>query len=117
MPRPPAQTDGLRLDESHEGLEQRGFEEQFRVKPGGLVECISCGQASPAKSFRVDSQKRVEGVSDPDDESLVVAVECPSCHAKGTLTLAYGPRAGRDEAAVLGDLPPPRQRTGRRRTP
>ena len=107
MARPPAQTDGLRLDESHKGLEQRGFDEQFRVAPSGRVHCLACGETSPAARFRVDSQKRVEGVSDPADESLVVAVHCPSCEAKGTLTLAYGPRAGRDEAAVLADLPKP----------
>ena len=114
MPRPPAQTDGLRLDESHASLERKGFDEQFRVKPGGLVLCLACDQASPAKSFPVESQKRVEGVSDPDEQSIVVALHCPACEAKGTLTLAFGPRAGRDEAAVLSDLAPPREPAGRR---
>jgi hypothetical protein len=110
MVRPPAQTDGLRLGESHRHLEARGFEGQFTVAKEGRVLCVACGTESPAKRFTVDSQKRVEGVSDPDDESLVVALHCPACGARGALTLAYGPRAGRDEAAVLADLPPPRKR-------
>lgn len=110
MVRPPPQTDGLRLDESHRHMESKGFGEQFAAAKDGRILCMACGAESPAKRFKVDSQKRVEGVSDPADESLVVALHCPSCGARGTITLAYGPRAGRDEAAVLSDLPPPKRR-------
>jgi hypothetical protein len=109
MVRQPPQTEGLGLGESHRHLEQRGFQEQFRAAKEGRVLCLSCGGESPAKEFKVDSQKRVEGVSDPADEMLVVALHCPQCGARGTLTLAYGPRAGREEAAVLSDLPPPKR--------
>jgi hypothetical protein len=110
MVRPPPQTEGLGLHESHRHMEAKGFQEQFKVAKEGRVLCLGCGTESPAKGFKVDSQKRVEGVSDPDDESLVVALHCPLCGARGALTLAYGPRAGRDEAAVLSDLPAPKKR-------
>jgi hypothetical protein len=110
MAQPNRQTEGLSLKDSHKALEQRGFDESFKVGKAGQVDCLACGHASPARTFKVDSQKRVEGVSDPDDESLVVALHCPSCGARGTLTLAYGPRAGREEAQVLGDLPTPTRR-------
>jgi hypothetical protein len=110
MARPPPQTEGQGLHESHRQMEAKGFGEQFKVAKEGRVLCISCGTESPAKAFAVDSQKRVEGVSDPADEALVVALHCPACGARGALTLAYGPRAGRDEAAVLADLPPPKKR-------
>jgi hypothetical protein len=110
MVRQPPQTDGLRLDESHRHMESKGFGEQFKPAKEGRVLCLACGTESPARRFTVDSQKRVEGVSDPADESLVVALHCPACGARGTMTLAYGPRAGRDEAAVLTDLPPPARR-------
>jgi hypothetical protein len=106
MVQPLPQTDGLRLGESHRHMESKGFGEQFKVAKEGHVLCISCGTESAASLFKVDSQKRVEGVSDPAEESLVLAIHCPACDAKGTLTLAYGPRAGRDEAAVLAALPP-----------
>ena len=113
MPRPPAQTDGLRLDESHGHLEARGFEAQFKPAKAGQVLCLACGVESPAKRYRVQSQKRIEGVSDPDDEAMVIGLVCPACDAAGTITLAYGPRAGRDEAQVLADLPPPQHQAGR----
>ena len=107
MVRPPAQTEGMGLHESHRRLESKGFEEQMKPAKAGRILCMACGLESPASQYRVESQKRVEGVSDPDDESMVLALACPACDAKGTLTLAYGPRAGRDEAAVLSALPPP----------
>jgi hypothetical protein len=109
MARPNAQTDGLRLDESHEGLEAGGFAQTLRTAKAGRILCMACGLESPASQFKVLQQKRVEGVSDPAEESLVLGLECPACDARGTLTLAYGPRAGRDEAAILAALPPPQR--------
>lgn len=114
MPKPPSQTDGLTLNDSHDSLESKGFDAQFKPAKAGRVSCLECGTESPASAFKVHSQKRVEGVSDPDDESMVIALECPACETRGTITLAYGPRAGRDEAAVMADLPPPRRPERRR---
>lgn len=110
MVRQPPQTEGQSLGESHKQMEAKGFDEQFKAAKDGRVLCLACATESPAKRFVVDSQKRIEGVSDPAEESLVVALHCPSCGARGALTLAYGPRAGRDEAAVLADLPAPKKR-------
>jgi hypothetical protein len=36
--------------------------------------------------------------------ALVVALECPECSTRGTLTLKYGPNATPDEAEVLRQL-------------
>lgn len=109
MAQPTRPTEGLSLKNAHEGLEQRGFEEGFRAAKAGNITCLSCKEESPAARFKVDSQKRVEGVSDPDDNSLVVALHCPKCGARGTLTLAYGPRGGPEEAQVLQELPDPKR--------
>jgi hypothetical protein len=109
MTRPQAQTDGVRLDESHAAFEARGYAGQFMPAKDGRVACMACGALSPAADVPVESQGRLEGVSDPDDESMVFGIACPSCGLRGTLTLAYGPRASRDEAAVMSALPPPRR--------
>lgn len=109
MPGPPPQTDGLRLDQSLEALEARGFRKQFAARPGGQVLCVGCGTLHPAHDLQVLARARIEGVSDPADESLVLGIRCPSCGAFGTLVLAYGPRAGRTDVQVLeaiGHLPP-----------
>jgi len=107
--RPPHQTDGLRLAESLQALEKRGFRGQLEPRPDGRVLCCGCGQEHDAADLQVIARARIEGVSDPADEMLVLGIECPKCRAKGTLVLAYGPRARRTEAQVLdrlGHLPP-----------
>lgn len=109
MPDPPHQTDGLRLDESMDGLERRGFRTQFEPRPDARVLCLTCRKELDAHGLQVLARSRVEGVSDPAEESLVLGVRCPACQAMGTLVLAYGPRARRTEVQVLealGHLPP-----------
>ena len=96
--------DGLQLADVLHGLESRGFLANDQVRPGGQVRCGACGRDFAAPSMAVLAHSRLEGVSDPADETLVAGVRCPGCKALGTLVLAYGPRARRDEAEVLGSL-------------
>lgn len=101
--------EGLRLDESMTALEARGFRSNFEPRPDGQVRCSACSAVRGARGMQVLARARVEGVSDPDDEQLVLGVRCPNCSVLGTLLLAYGPRAGRVDAQVLealGRLPP-----------
>ena len=104
------QTDGLRLDEALQALEGQGFFAVFRPLRGGRVACASCNLEAPAGEVRVEAQHRIEGVSDPADNMHVVGLRCPNCNDRGTLTLAYGPRARRDEAEVLAALLPLRRK-------
>ena len=103
------QTDGLRLDEALQALEGQGFFAVFTPVRGGRILCGSCGLEAPAAEMRVQAQHRIEGVSDPADNMLVVGLRCPNCNDRGTLALAYGPRARRDEAEVLLALLPLRR--------
>lgn len=43
-------------------------------------------------------------MSDPDDMLMIVAVTCPVCGARGTLTLGYGPIASIEDTDVLRDI-------------
>jgi hypothetical protein len=103
------QADGLRLDQALQMLEGQGFLAVFKAVKGGRVLCMDCGLESPAREMRVLAQHRIEGVSDPADEMLVVGLRCPACDALGTLALAYGPRTLREEADVLRTLRPLRR--------
>lgn len=96
--------DGLQLVEALQELERAGFRANGQVRPGGQVRCGACGRDSAATGLEVALHARIEGVSDPSDEMLVVGVRCPTCKALGTLVLGYGSRVGRDEAEVLRGL-------------
>jgi len=98
------QTDGLRLEEALQALEGQGFFAVFAAARGGRIHCASCGRDAPAGEVRVEAQHRIEGVSDPADESLVIGLRCPACRVLGTVVLAYGPRARRTEVDVLEHL-------------
>ena len=86
-------------------FEQEGYEAALWAKPGGQLLCGSCRVTSPAGTFAVGRERRLEGASDPDDMQLVVGATCPSCGARGVVSLHYGPNAGEDDADVLVALP------------
>lgn len=98
------QIEGLQLGEALSAMERDGYRAHPQVRPGGQVRCDVCGRDFAAEKLAVLLESRVEGVSDPADETLVVGVRCPGCGSRGSLVLAYGPRAGRDDAAVMGNL-------------
>lgn len=69
-------------------LEKYGYTEQFRVEKGKLVGMESKKSYKP-KDVKAANFYRFEGISDPDDMSILYAIEtCDGC--KGTLTDAYG---------------------------
>jgi hypothetical protein len=88
-------------------LEADGYHAQFVPREGGLVRCTFGGHVFSASSGEPVSSRRLEGVSDPADMVLVVALRCPVCGVPGTLVLHYGPEASPEEADVLLALEPP----------
>ncbi len=62
---------------------------------------VPCGVRGA--SAKVSALGRLEGASDPDDMLAIIALKCPSCSARGSLALNYGPTATtEDSAALLG---------------
>ena len=69
-------------------LEKHGYTEQFRVQHK-LLESITSGKTYKCEDVKAVNFYRFEGISDPDDMSILYAIE--TCDgAKGTLTDAYG---------------------------
>lgn len=73
-------------------LQAEGYTENFNIV-GSCVPCPKCGTEHAPSQLLVDRFFRFEGESDPADESIVFAVRCPSCGAKGVLVSPYGPDA------------------------
>ncbi|HEV7331460.1 MAG TPA: hypothetical protein VGN63_10520 [Flavisolibacter sp.] len=76
------------LEKVQANLEKYGYNEQFRVEKGHLVGMESKKKYKPADVKAVNFY-RFEGISDPDDMSILYAIETAD-GCKGTLTDAYG---------------------------
>lgn len=72
--------------------------------PPGRATCSECGTTSEATAFDIEHFRRLEGASDAADMMLIAFAACPSCGAKGTVTLGYGPNAGRADDRFLAAL-------------
>lgn len=92
---------GATLTEVLAGYADGGFTGSFSAIEGSAVECHQCNARSDAASIIMSSLRRLEGASDPADMMAVVALECPACHAQGTLVLGFGPAASAEDSDVL----------------
>ena len=101
MSNPGAPSDNTTLSAILADLEDQGWRAQFGARPDGMVRCFSCQTEHPASGFPVDGIRRTEGASDPADMLAVSTVTCPSCGARGILTLNYGPDCSAEDADVL----------------
>lgn len=86
-----------------DALRSAGYRRDFGVADGGL-RCGACGGLHDPAAARIDRIERFEGASDPDDESILLAITCTYCTTRGILVAAFGPAAGREEADVLTRL-------------
>jgi hypothetical protein len=98
-------SDNTTLSSVLEGLEREGYDAQFVALTEGNLRCGACGVASAAGEFAVDSIRRLEGASEPDEMMSVVAAICPRCGVRGTAVLGYGPAASPEDSAVSVALP------------
>lgn len=80
-------------------LEQHGYTEQFKVQKDRLVSLTS-GKKYKTGDVTAANFYRFEGISDPDDMSILYAIET-SDGAKGTLTDAYGRYSDEDTGAFM----------------
>jgi hypothetical protein len=87
--------------EAVQRLQQDGYTANIAVLPDGTIRCGSCGDRHAARDALVDRVYRYEGVSDPDDETIVFGVRCPICGMQGVIVSAFGPNA---EPTVMESL-------------
>lgn len=81
--------------------EAAGFGGQMAATPEGLILCYTCGHETDPRRATLQSLRRLEGASDPDDMLAVMAIECPHCSIKGVLIANYGPEAEPGESAIF----------------
>lgn len=76
------------LSEAIAGLKQQGYTRDFNLTKDCL-ECSTSSERFPPQTFQVDRFFRFEGMSDPDDNSILYAITAKD-GTRGTLLDAYG---------------------------
>jgi hypothetical protein len=77
------------VTETIEALRKEGYTEDFNL----LEDCISSADGKfkmLPQDFEIDQFFRFEGMTDPDDETIVYAISSRSFSKKGVLVNAYG---------------------------
>jgi hypothetical protein len=99
---------GTPVDHSREApalaaLQRRGFTHEFLVRHGRLLIAGSERSFRPAE-LRILDYYRFEGTSDPDDMSVIYAIEARD-GTRGTLTDAFGAYADPAVGAIVDRIP------------
>lgn len=79
------------LDAVIDELTKRGFAERFSVT-GNRLRAIESGRTFDGDDLTILEYQRFEGISDPDDSSVVYAIETDD-GTRGLLVDAFGPYA------------------------
>jgi hypothetical protein len=90
------------LAERMRELQDAGWAEQLAVADGGL-RCGGCSRWAAPQEIVMNEFYRFEGASDPDDESILLAVSMP-CGHRGALPASYGPNTPPDVAEFVTRL-------------
>src|SRR5947209_7979115 len=87
------------MDKCMKQLEEKGYTDQFKAEKGRLIN-LSTNKKYKAKDVKAVNFYRFEGISNPDDMSILYAIE--TCDGtKGTLTDAYGRYSDEDTGAFM----------------
>lgn len=84
-------------------LEEKGYNHQFRVEKKTLVSLTDKKKKFKPKDVKAVNFYRFEGVSDPDDMSILYAIETTD-GTKGTLIDAYGNYSDDDTGAFMQEV-------------
>lgn len=83
------------LSETINGLKKEGYTHDFNIRTDYII-CSQTNVKLSPDDFEIDKVYRFEGVSNPDDESVLYAISSTKPGVKGVLVNGYGISA--DEA-------------------
>ena len=93
-------------------LRDAGFTVDFAATATGQLRCSACGFEHDPETLRVDEVVRYEGVSDPSDETILLALRSDR-GCCGVYTAAFGSDTSEADVAALHRLPRGSDRVGR----
>jgi hypothetical protein len=87
----------ITLSETMNQLKKKGFIEEFEIKDGGFI--TRSGEKFQPEDLTITKVYRFEGISDPDDMSVLYAIETSS-GKKGIFVDAFGIYSNLDQNAA-----------------
>ena len=90
-------------------LTRAGYSEIFRAEAAGVC-ALHAGHCHAPEELVIESIDRFEGISDPADEAMVLALRCPVDGCRGTYTLPYGKNMPSIDAEMVARIPDARRR-------
>nr|MBC7613772.1 phosphoribosylpyrophosphate synthetase [Pseudopedobacter sp.] len=90
------------LSEAMNGLKEKGFTYEFDFKNAHLVNQQNNGEFK-AHQLKVVEIHRFEGMTSPDDSSILYAISCDD-GSKGLIVDAYGMYADSEKTAFMSDV-------------
>ncbi len=91
------------LSQAVDRLTAQGYTDDFRAEPDGM-RAVVAGVLYRPELLVVEEVGRFEGISDPADEAIVLALHCREDGTKGTYTVAFGPGVGALDAEMMHRL-------------
>jgi hypothetical protein len=91
------------MEEAVRGLKERGFAANFEFLKNTFRD-VETGKTFQPRELTIVEHHRFEGVSDPDDLSIVYAIEAND-GTRGALADGYGTYANPDLSAFLKKVP------------
>ncbi|WP_347052052.1 hypothetical protein [Flavobacterium olei] len=92
------ETDNIKI------YQEEGYTANYLFQNDHLVNAETKEIYNPEDIFIV-AHHRYEGMSDPDDMSILYVIETKKDNQKGTHLLGYGPMADLEEAEFFKDIP------------
>ena len=83
--------------------ENKGFDRSYHFRSNRLIDNIS-KETYPPENIRIVEEHRYEGMSNPDDLSILYVLEMKD-GTKGTFLMAYGPDADVNMAEFFKAVP------------
>lgn len=84
-------------------LRDDGYAVDLTATSDGRLRCGGCGSDHDPMDMVIDEVVRYEGASNPDDQSMLLALRC-ECSCRGLYVTAFGPSASAADGTVLQRL-------------
>lgn len=91
------------LSQAVNGLTEMGYTKDFNLKPD-CIHCVADDLILSPKDFEIDHVFRFEGMTNPDDSSIVYAISSIDGTIKGTMVDAYGAYADPLNSEMISKL-------------